>query len=295
MSDNFEHALEKENRRLNAEVERLTKDVERLRQDRSALLNVKSTDGLTSSEWMMRTAKAEADVERLTHERDDERARADANSASFDRMLTECEEWKARAETAEARSWVQCTTASNECLGGCRSTKEHDAYVNEALIAELESLRPMTALHEDMTRLKREAEARAETAEADNAALLAEMKEAHDNIESISGDVFEMPHPGAALLEERKRIAKTLDAANVPSEADEAEKGRACDLAGRVELLASWGQRGWREYRKAKDSEAALLERLRAAENVVETSRAFAAEPEVLAALAAYDALKEGT
>lgn len=24
--------------------------------------------------------------------------------------------------------WVQCTSVSNECLGGCRSLKEHDAY-----------------------------------------------------------------------------------------------------------------------------------------------------------------------
>jgi hypothetical protein len=24
--------------------------------------------------------------------------------------------------------WVQCTSVSNECLGGCRSMREHDAY-----------------------------------------------------------------------------------------------------------------------------------------------------------------------
>lgn len=49
---------------------------------------------------------------------------------------------------------------------------------------------------------------RCERAEADNAALLAEMKEAHDNYESISGDVFSRPHPGAALLEELEGLRK---------------------------------------------------------------------------------------
>jgi hypothetical protein len=59
-------------------------------------------------------------------------------------------------------------------------------------------------------------------------------------------------------LEERKRIGAVLDRVDVPSEADEAEKGRACDVAGRVELLATWGERGWREYRTA-NAEAASL------------------------------------
>lgn len=47
-------------------------------------------------------------------------------------------------------------------------------------------------------------------AEADNAALLAEMKEAHDNYESISGDVFSRAHPGAALLEELEGLRRQV-------------------------------------------------------------------------------------
>lgn len=58
----------------------------------------------------------------------------------------------------DARRWVQCTTASNECLGGCRSMTEHDRYRHQQLMGELENLRPVVVLHEDMTRLKREAE-----------------------------------------------------------------------------------------------------------------------------------------
>ena len=53
--------------RLQAEVEKLKAESERLRQDRADVLNVKSKDGLTSSEWIMRTGKAE-------RERDEARA-----------------------------------------------------------------------------------------------------------------------------------------------------------------------------------------------------------------------------
>lgn len=171
--------------------------------------------------------------------------------------------------------------------------------------------------------------ARAEAAEADNAELWNDLLEAHEvmaeswpgrAIVTVLAATLAETHPGAALLEERKRIAKMLDTMDVPSEADEAEKGRACDFAGRVELLATWGQRGWREYRKAKDSEAALLERLRAAEKVVEAAKDLSAHEDytidlepgcdttpddprglnaarrsVHGALAAYDATKEGT
>ena len=42
-----------------AEIERLRGDNDRLRADRCALLEVKSVDGLLSSEWLMRTANAE--------------------------------------------------------------------------------------------------------------------------------------------------------------------------------------------------------------------------------------------
>lgn len=68
-------------------------------------------------------------------------------------------------------AWVQCTTVSNECLGGCRSMTEHDRYVHRQLTDEVENLRPLVALHEDMTRLKRAAETERDTALADNAAL----------------------------------------------------------------------------------------------------------------------------
>lgn len=36
----------------------------------------------------------------------------------------------------KAVSWVQCTTLSNECLGGCRSMAEHDRYRHRQLKAE---------------------------------------------------------------------------------------------------------------------------------------------------------------
>jgi len=49
------------------EIERLRAEVERLRQERADALNVMSRDGLLSSEWVLRTGKAE-------HERDEAHA-----------------------------------------------------------------------------------------------------------------------------------------------------------------------------------------------------------------------------
>lgn len=45
---------------------------------------------------------------------------------------------------------------------------------------------------------------------ADNAALLAEMKEAHDNHESISGAVFDKTHPGSDLLKRMRAMEDVL-------------------------------------------------------------------------------------
>lgn len=53
---------------LRKENEQLHTTHDRLRRDRAEVLNVKTADGLTSSEWLMRTAKAEAEVKRLRAE-----------------------------------------------------------------------------------------------------------------------------------------------------------------------------------------------------------------------------------
>ena len=53
--------LERERDALKAEVERLGTVNDRLMADRRAVLNVKTTDGLTSSEWILRTGLAERD------------------------------------------------------------------------------------------------------------------------------------------------------------------------------------------------------------------------------------------
>jgi hypothetical protein len=80
-------------------------------------------------------------------------------------IQTQMEAWKARAEKAE---------------------RERDESRKE---------------HEEDQGVIRVWRGRCERAEADNAALLLEMKRAHDDMESISGGVFEKPHPGSALFE----------------------------------------------------------------------------------------------
>lgn len=52
------------------EVERLEQLVYDLQEDRKAILSVPTTDGMTASEWIARTGRAEREVERLREQRD---------------------------------------------------------------------------------------------------------------------------------------------------------------------------------------------------------------------------------
>lgn len=76
------------------EIEEIFGDYMRVRADRAALLDIKSTDGLSSSEWVMRTAKAEAEVKRLIQE---DREEGGAALAELDAALR-------RADAAEAEN-----------------------------------------------------------------------------------------------------------------------------------------------------------------------------------------------
>lgn len=62
----------------------------------------------------------------------EDRARELIAEAEADRAAAE-----GRVVDLEARHWVQCTSASNECLGGCASLNEHDRYRHAKLKEEL--------------------------------------------------------------------------------------------------------------------------------------------------------------
>lgn len=68
-------------------------------------------------------ARAEADSYREAHARDVEPMRQARNAAR-----DEAEQLRAQVAALKGRRWVQCTSVSNDCLGGCASMREHDAY-----------------------------------------------------------------------------------------------------------------------------------------------------------------------
>src|SRR5881397_843170 len=80
---------------LAAEVRRLQAENDRLRQDRADALSVRSREGLLSSEWVARTGKAE-------RERDEARARAEANLCSVARIQGELDEACAQLQVSRA-------------------------------------------------------------------------------------------------------------------------------------------------------------------------------------------------
>lgn len=168
-----------------------------------------------------------------------------------ERLLAEAEQLRKDIQASERRkefAYKESSGAQDQAIGLLERVRSLESLLSEEKAARERAEADNTALRKVISAVAVDAPGR-----------VARVLEEHKPIITVE-------HPGAALLGERRRIAKTLDAMDVPSEADEAEKWRTFDLAGRVDLLASWGQRGWRECRKAKDSEAALLERLRAAE-----------------------------
>lgn len=72
--------------KLQGELEEARRDCERMRDERAAVLNVKTTDGLTASEWIARTGVAERDLARARGEVDALREKmAEENRREFER------------------------------------------------------------------------------------------------------------------------------------------------------------------------------------------------------------------
>lgn len=92
--------LRKENEQLH-----VTRD--RLRRERAEVLDVKTTDGLTSSEWLVRTAKAEAEAKRLRAESAELREHSDA----YERVC----ETLGYAEGADGRSDAHYADSKTVC------------------------------------------------------------------------------------------------------------------------------------------------------------------------------------
>lgn len=93
-------------------------------------------------------ATLQAKVEELEEERgkDAERIRDIERAKNLaDHLYNEEHEAKialrAEVERLEARTWIQCTVISNDCLGGCRSLEEHDRYRHQALLSEGDRLK----------------------------------------------------------------------------------------------------------------------------------------------------------
>lgn len=84
---------------LQAKIVQLETTVDRLRNERRALLNVKSTDGLLSSEWLLRTAKAEAITEAYK-KANDELSKSAYVQPEFGALFTKHENLTRSVETA---------------------------------------------------------------------------------------------------------------------------------------------------------------------------------------------------
>jgi chromosome segregation ATPase len=81
-------------------------------------------------------------------------------------------ELRARVAELEARRWIQCTSVSNECLGGCANAKEHDRHRHATLTHRAEKAE---AERDEWRRQLRDAERYAAEQEMAYADLTAEL------------------------------------------------------------------------------------------------------------------------
>jgi hypothetical protein len=73
----------------------------------------------------------------LTAERDVARADARCMKHEADLAKTAAAALREELDRERARKWVQCTSVSNECLGGCRTMAEHDRQRDRQRDAQL--------------------------------------------------------------------------------------------------------------------------------------------------------------
>jgi hypothetical protein len=108
-----------------------------------------SRDLLTKAERQLAVARLEAaeatkrlrsvDSERNEAAMECERLRAELGDVRVDLHEAESRECSLKEDLARerARKWVQCTSVSNECLGGCRTMAEHDQQRDRQRDAQL--------------------------------------------------------------------------------------------------------------------------------------------------------------
>lgn len=304
--DNFEHALEKANAMLRTEMERLTRE-------RDAALRIHAAN----VEAGIELAKEFNRVGGIGYEVDGVFRRARALLALF---LS----WKARAEAAEAenaamRSVLErveyCQTSGPmdemhcpEC-GDTRSAtclpRHHDACdlgralhgssnPGAALLERLESAeRWMGVVRDELVN--------AGGRPGDRDVALANLR----SLLELHAAVRQYQHRDEAdaiatfhrLMVERRRAAECIPPEQVATHnANWANEMREQQRFYTERLRAAEASaKAWEEQHKQTERlRRAQGDRLDAAIAVVESARAFCGEPEILAALAAYDAAKEG-
>lgn len=321
--DNFEHALEKENAMLRAEMERLTRERDEARAHESAatahvtFVEAQWSSRMAGMEARAEAAEAEAANVRSMHVANMEagiRACIDFDATGIgnprDGVLTRALAGVARLKAAEAdnaalRSVLErveyCQTSGPmdemrcpEC-GDTRSAtclpRRHDACdlgralhgssnPGAALLERLESAeRWMGVVRDELVN--------AGGRPGDRDVALANLR----SLLELDAAVRQYQHRDELdtlttlrrLLEERSRLAHCIP----PGQAEKfMERLRAAEASAKA----------WEEQHKQTERlRRAQGDRLDAAIAVVESARAFCGEPEILAALAAYDAAKEGT
>jgi len=131
--DDCETLIEVQSERdaLTERVAELERENDRLRRDRYEALSVTSRDGLLASEWVARTGRAEAEVQRLTQERDD---------------------WKRLAE-----NWTACADAAQQPPEFYEKYNEGTMRAMQALLTRERcanaKLREVVAAAEEMLKL----------------------------------------------------------------------------------------------------------------------------------------------
>jgi hypothetical protein len=116
-------------------------------------------------EWKRGSHVAFNEAKALKAERDVARADARCMKHEADLAKTAAAALREELDRERARKWVQCTSVSNECLGGCRTMAEHDRYRDAQLRADVGATKSESLRGAVLRVVKERDEARAAYAE----------------------------------------------------------------------------------------------------------------------------------
>lgn len=199
--------------------------------------------------------------------------------------MSENERLRLELKQELGRTWIQCTSRSNRCLGGCATQEEHDRYHHTQLMDENERLRreciEQEAASLEIAGLLRKAERERDEIASAFAQSERHLENSRDSLATIIDEAFGPQEVLPTMSDLLSRLESLLNAqiSKHQTALKELDEARA-EVARRDALIKSDGYEDMRQHAQdlALQLEATRLDRDRALVRCREASEVLIAE-----------------